>query len=160
MSGDVEHESLAIEPGAYMEGHCKRITETASSVVEDLIIYPVEAYYFLDFETETAKPFAARPSVLDSEVDAAWQFLHDRIGSPPASMPCPTPSDRCHWLGSSALASSSEETNKASSGITASWSPCTSRIGGGAPRSLVNPVVWDRYCDRFEQILGVRPVRA
>src|ERR1700744_6297619 len=34
MSGDVEHESLAIEPGAYMEGHCKRITETASSVVE------------------------------------------------------------------------------------------------------------------------------
>ena len=28
MSGDVEHESLAIEPGAYMEGHCKRITET------------------------------------------------------------------------------------------------------------------------------------
>jgi cytoskeletal protein CcmA (bactofilin family) len=29
MSGDVEHESLAIEPGAYMEGHCKRITETA-----------------------------------------------------------------------------------------------------------------------------------
>jgi cytoskeletal protein CcmA (bactofilin family) len=36
MSGDVEHESLAIEPGAYMEGHCKRITETAAvtSVVE------------------------------------------------------------------------------------------------------------------------------
>ena len=30
MSGDVEHESLAIEPGAYMEGHCKRITETTS----------------------------------------------------------------------------------------------------------------------------------
>ncbi len=29
MSGDVEHESLAIEPGAYMEGHCKRITEIA-----------------------------------------------------------------------------------------------------------------------------------
>jgi cytoskeletal protein CcmA (bactofilin family) len=27
MSGDVEHESLAIEPGAYMEGHCKRITD-------------------------------------------------------------------------------------------------------------------------------------
>ena len=27
MSGDVEHESLAIEPGAFMEGHCKRITE-------------------------------------------------------------------------------------------------------------------------------------
>src|SRR5579871_2415480 len=23
MAGDVEHESLAIEPGAYMEGHCK-----------------------------------------------------------------------------------------------------------------------------------------
>ena len=29
MAGDVEHESLAIEPGAYIEGHCKRITETA-----------------------------------------------------------------------------------------------------------------------------------
>lgn len=28
MAGDVEHESLAIEPGAYMEGHCKRISET------------------------------------------------------------------------------------------------------------------------------------
>jgi cytoskeletal protein CcmA (bactofilin family) len=27
MSGDVEHESLAIEPGAFMEGHCKRISE-------------------------------------------------------------------------------------------------------------------------------------
>ncbi len=27
MSGDVEHESLAIEPGAYMEGHCTRITD-------------------------------------------------------------------------------------------------------------------------------------
>ncbi|MFL2770429.1 MAG: polymer-forming cytoskeletal protein [Rhodospirillaceae bacterium] len=25
MSGDIEHESLAIEPGAYIEGHCKRI---------------------------------------------------------------------------------------------------------------------------------------
>lgn len=35
MSGDVEHESLAIEPGAYMEGHCKRITETSvAQVVE------------------------------------------------------------------------------------------------------------------------------
>ncbi len=34
MSGDVEHESLAIEPGAYMEGHCKRITETAVTPVE------------------------------------------------------------------------------------------------------------------------------
>jgi len=28
MAGDVEHESLAIEPGAYMEGHCKRISES------------------------------------------------------------------------------------------------------------------------------------
>lgn len=27
MSGDVEHESLAIEPGAYMEGHCRRISD-------------------------------------------------------------------------------------------------------------------------------------
>ncbi len=34
MSGDVEHESLAIEPGAYMEGHCKRITETNVTPVE------------------------------------------------------------------------------------------------------------------------------
>ncbi len=34
MSGDVEHESLAIEPGAYMEGHCKRITETGVTPVE------------------------------------------------------------------------------------------------------------------------------
>ena len=34
MSGDVEHESLAIEPGAYMEGHCKRITETVVTPVE------------------------------------------------------------------------------------------------------------------------------
>jgi len=34
MSGDVEHESLAIEPGAYMEGHCKRITEVAITPVE------------------------------------------------------------------------------------------------------------------------------
>jgi len=34
MSGDVEHESLAIEPGAYMEGHCKRITETGLAPVE------------------------------------------------------------------------------------------------------------------------------
>ena len=34
MSGDVEHESLAIEPGAYMEGHCKRITETSVTPVE------------------------------------------------------------------------------------------------------------------------------
>ena len=33
MSGDVEHESLAIEPGAYMEGHCKRITETSLAPV-------------------------------------------------------------------------------------------------------------------------------
>jgi D-3-phosphoglycerate dehydrogenase len=32
-------------------------------------------------------------------------------------------------------------------------------LGGRAPRSLVNPAVWDRYCDRFEQILGIRPVR-
>lgn len=30
MAGDVEHESLAIEPGAYIEGHCKRITEAVA----------------------------------------------------------------------------------------------------------------------------------
>ncbi len=34
MAGDVEHESLAIEPGAYIEGHCKRITETAAGVMD------------------------------------------------------------------------------------------------------------------------------
>ena len=33
MSGDVEHESLAIEPGAYMEGHCKRISEASVAPV-------------------------------------------------------------------------------------------------------------------------------
>ncbi|MSO97313.1 MAG: polymer-forming cytoskeletal protein [Rhodospirillaceae bacterium] len=36
MSGDVEHESLAIEPGAYMEGHCKRISEAnLTPIMED-----------------------------------------------------------------------------------------------------------------------------
>jgi D-3-phosphoglycerate dehydrogenase len=33
-------------------------------------------------------------------------------------------------------------------------------LGGGAPRSPVNPAVWDRYCDRFERIIGIRPVHA
>ena len=36
MAGDVEHESLAIEPGAYIEGHCKRITESAVGGVMDV----------------------------------------------------------------------------------------------------------------------------
>jgi hypothetical protein len=36
MAGDVEHESLAIEPGAYMEGHCKRISETPVTPVLDV----------------------------------------------------------------------------------------------------------------------------
>ena len=36
MSGDVEHESLAIEPGAYMEGHCKRITEVTLMPVAEV----------------------------------------------------------------------------------------------------------------------------
>lgn len=35
MSGDVEHESLAIEPGAHIEGHCKRITEPALAPVAE-----------------------------------------------------------------------------------------------------------------------------
>ncbi len=36
MAGDVEHESLAIEPGAYMEGHCKRISESnLTPIMED-----------------------------------------------------------------------------------------------------------------------------
>jgi cytoskeletal protein CcmA (bactofilin family) len=34
MSGDIEHESLAIEPGAFMEGHCKRIAVEAQKVTE------------------------------------------------------------------------------------------------------------------------------
>jgi cytoskeletal protein CcmA (bactofilin family) len=32
MSGDVEHESLAIEPGAFLNGYCKRISEIAAVV--------------------------------------------------------------------------------------------------------------------------------
>ncbi|MBL8645102.1 MAG: polymer-forming cytoskeletal protein [Rhodospirillaceae bacterium] len=35
MAGDVEHESLAIEPGAYMEGHCKRISESNLTPIMD-----------------------------------------------------------------------------------------------------------------------------
>jgi cytoskeletal protein CcmA (bactofilin family) len=35
MAGDVEHESLAIEPGAYMEGHCKRISDNSVTPVLD-----------------------------------------------------------------------------------------------------------------------------
>jgi len=29
MVGDITHESLAIEPGAFMEGHCRRMTDNA-----------------------------------------------------------------------------------------------------------------------------------
>jgi len=36
MAGDVEHESLAIEPGAFMEGHCKRISEAPITPVLDV----------------------------------------------------------------------------------------------------------------------------
>ncbi|MCB2106189.1 MAG: polymer-forming cytoskeletal protein [Rhodobacteraceae bacterium] len=35
MSGDVEHESLAIEPGAFMEGHCRRISDANLASVSD-----------------------------------------------------------------------------------------------------------------------------
>jgi len=35
MAGDVEHESLAIEPGAFMEGHCKRISESNLTPIMD-----------------------------------------------------------------------------------------------------------------------------
>lgn len=28
MTGDVAHESLAIEPGAFLEGHCRRVTDS------------------------------------------------------------------------------------------------------------------------------------
>lgn len=31
MVGDITHESLAIEPGAFMEGHCRRMTANAAS---------------------------------------------------------------------------------------------------------------------------------
>jgi D-3-phosphoglycerate dehydrogenase len=36
----------------------------------------------------------------------------------------------------------------------------TSIIGGGPPRSVVNPAAWDRYCVRFEHLMGIRPRRA
>jgi len=36
MEGAVEHESLAIEPGAYMEGHCKRISDNSIMPVLDV----------------------------------------------------------------------------------------------------------------------------
>ena len=33
MYGDIEHESLAIEPGAFMEGHCKRSVPDKNPIV-------------------------------------------------------------------------------------------------------------------------------
>lgn len=33
MVGDITHESLAIEPGAFMEGHCRRMQEVPSTAV-------------------------------------------------------------------------------------------------------------------------------
>lgn len=30
-------------------------------------------------------------------------------------------------------------------------------FGGGIPPRLLNPDVWPRYCDRFDDILGIRP---
>ncbi|MCF8482710.1 MAG: polymer-forming cytoskeletal protein [Rhodospirillum sp.] len=35
MNGDISHESLAIEPGAYMEGHCRRIMEPVDLMLTD-----------------------------------------------------------------------------------------------------------------------------
>jgi len=32
-------------------------------------------------------------------------------------------------------------------------------LSGGPPRSLINPEAWDRYSHRFEQLLGIRPIR-
>lgn len=32
MVGDITHESLAIEPGAFLEGHCRRMVEETSAV--------------------------------------------------------------------------------------------------------------------------------
>jgi hypothetical protein len=43
--------------------------------------------------------------------------------SPPASMPCPTPDERCHWVGIDAPARSSAAMNIASTGMSGSWSP-------------------------------------
>ncbi|WP_019643890.1 bactofilin family protein [Novispirillum itersonii] len=34
MTGDVMHESLAIEPGAFMEGHCRRMTDKSAAALE------------------------------------------------------------------------------------------------------------------------------
>ncbi|MGC2854261.1 bactofilin family protein [Novispirillum sp. DQ9] len=46
MIGDITHESLAIEPGAFMEGHCRRMTEAtklgATAKKPDLTVAPVK----------------------------------------------------------------------------------------------------------------------
>lgn len=55
--GDIIHESLAIEPGAFMEGHCRRMqdvsTTTASLVLSDK--KPAAAKEAEDKATSTAK---------------------------------------------------------------------------------------------------------
>lgn len=40
--GDVTHESLAIEPGAYIEGHCMRIETSPKDTVKDIKSQPKE----------------------------------------------------------------------------------------------------------------------
>ncbi|MFA7431582.1 MAG: polymer-forming cytoskeletal protein [Rhodospirillaceae bacterium] len=45
MIGDITHESLAIEPGAFMEGHCRRMADPAAVKKPDLTLAakPVKA---------------------------------------------------------------------------------------------------------------------
>lgn len=38
MVGDIAHESLAIEPGAFMEGHCRRIPDASAVKKPDLTL--------------------------------------------------------------------------------------------------------------------------
>jgi cytoskeletal protein CcmA (bactofilin family) len=38
MIGDITHESLAIEPGAFMEGHCRRMADPAAVKKPDLTL--------------------------------------------------------------------------------------------------------------------------
>ena len=58
MSGDVEHESLAIEPGAFMEGHCRRISEANLASVAEARPRPAEAV------NQTPRLAPAKPAAL------------------------------------------------------------------------------------------------
>ena len=56
MAGDVEHDILAIEPGAYMEGHCKRISDNSITPVLD--VRRNEMRERLNCSTATTQPAA------------------------------------------------------------------------------------------------------